>query len=199
MELQDLSKDPNTQFQRWLQDAELHSGMEYPNSMSLSTVSADGRPSSRIVLLKGVSSEGYLFYTNYEGRKGKELDQNPAAALCFYWDKQIRQVRIEGLVKKISREESQSYFSTRPRGSQIGAWASPQSQEIPSRQFLDDRVDEIQKRFLEVDPIPVPPFWGGYALKPDRFEFWQGGLNRLHDRFEYALEKGKWKIRRLAP
>lgn len=199
MELHDLSPDPIQQFQLWLHEAEVSGGLEFPNAMSLATVAADGKPSVRMVLLKSVNKDGFTFFTNYESRKAQNLATNPAAALCFFWEKLGLQVRVEGEVQKISRAESEAYFHTRPRGSQIGAWASPQSREIPSRATLEEKVKAIQLQFQHEEKIPLPDHWGGFCLAPVRIEFWKNGLNRLHDRFVYLREKKGWTIRRLAP
>jgi pyridoxamine 5'-phosphate oxidase len=190
--------DPFQQFGSWLQEAELRSGMDYPNSMALATVDGAGRPSVRILLLKTFSPDGFVFFTNYESRKGSELEFNPQASLCFYWDKLGRQVRIDGTVEKLPRAESEAYFHTRPRLSQIGAWASRQSQEIPSRDHLETKVKELEEKFQD-GPIPLPDFWGGYVLKADRFEFWQQGAFRLHDRFLFERAADGWSVRRLSP
>jgi pyridoxamine 5'-phosphate oxidase len=198
MEPHYLAKNPFQEFHAWFKEAELNSGLNFPNAMSLATTGADGRPGLRTVLLKGVSEEGFVFYTNYTSRKGSELDFNPQAALCFYWDRIFRQVRVEGSVEKVSREDSEAYFHSRPRLSQIGAWASRQSQEIASRAELEERVKEVTERFRGKE-VPLPEFWGGYLLKPDHFEFWQLGEGRLHDRFVYVPEDGGWKIKRLSP
>lgn len=200
MELAELAPNPFVQFQHWLREAEVESGLEFPNAMSLATVSGDGKPSLRMVLLKGMSEDSFHFFTNYESRKGQELIANPFAALCFYWEKLDRQVRVEGEVKKLSREESQAYFNSRPRGSRLGAWASPQSREIPSRAFLEEKVKESERRFQGQEAVPIPPHWGGFGLFPTRVEFWKAGINRLHDRFAYTRDaNGAWKISRLAP
>jgi pyridoxamine 5'-phosphate oxidase len=199
MEITDLLPDPLAQFQHWLHEAEVESGQRFPNAVALATVDQGGRPAVRIVLLKGADESGFIFFTNYESRKGQDLAANPRAALCFYWDKLGRQVRVEGPVSRLDHAASESYFHTRPRGSQIGAWASPQSQEIPSRSFLDERVKDALTRFEGQEDVPLPPFWGGYCLKPERYEFWQIALNRLHDRFEYQPAGEKWASRRLAP
>jgi pyridoxamine 5'-phosphate oxidase len=151
------------------------------------------------VLLKGFSEEGFVFFTNYESRKGRDLTAHPVAALGFYWDPLNRQIRIEGAVEKISREDSQAYFSSRPRGSQIGAWASAQSHEIDSREELEEKVRAAEERFAATEIVPVPDYWGGYRLTPDTFEFWQGRANRLHDRFVYRREGECWRQSRLAP
>lgn len=195
----DVKSNPYEQFGAWLTEAEQKSGMACPNAMQLATVGPDGRPGVRTLLLKGFSPEGFLFFTNYDSRKGAELAHNPYAALCFFWDRLFRQVRIEGMVEKISQEESQAYFQTRPRLSQISAWASPQSQEIPSGEFLETRVREVEERFDGVDPIPVPDFWGGYCLRADRIEFWQQGEFRLHERYLFEKQGQLWTRKRLAP
>ncbi len=201
MELPDLAPDPLKQFQQWLLTAEAKSGLEFPNAMSLATVGSNGRPSLRMVLLKSMNKDGFVFFTNFESRKGRELETNPWGALCFYWEKLGLQVRAEGKVTKLSRAQSQEYFNTRPRESQLGAWASPQSREIPSRAFLEENLKEAGIHFQKNEVIPVPDHWGGLCLCPDRLEFWKNGLNRLHDRFVYTRvdEAKPWKIERLAP
>jgi len=167
--------------------------------MTLATVSADGQPSARMVLLKDVSAEGFVFFTNYRSRKGREMADNPRAALVFYWPNLHRQVRIEGTVSKTTRAEAQAYFRTRPRGAQLGAWASSQSSPIPSRDILDTRVAQLEERYAGKD-LPVPPSWGGYRVRPESIEFWQGRPNRLHDRLTYSRSgNGPWTIKRLAP
>jgi pyridoxamine 5'-phosphate oxidase len=165
--------------------------------MTLSTT-VDGHVAARIVLLRGCDERGFVFFTNYESRKSSEMAINPRVALTFYWHALHRQVRIEGQVEKISLQESEEYFLTRPRGSQIGAWASPQSEEIADREELERRVAEIEERFKD-QPINCPPFWGGFRVKPERIEFWQGRESRLHDRILYTLHDEKWRISRLAP
>ena len=166
--------------------------------MTLATATKDALPATRVVLLKSFDDRGFVFYTNYQSRKGKELDENPRACLLFYWSKVWRQVRIEGAVEKVSDEESEVYFHTRPLGSRIGAWASNQSDVVESRETLDSRFAEFQKRFGE--DVPRPPHWGGYRVKPDTIEFWQGQENRLHDRLSYRLQaEGMWLIERLGP
>jgi pyridoxamine 5'-phosphate oxidase len=192
-----LNPHPVKQFFEWFNDA-INTQLEEPNAMVLSTVDKNNRPSSRIVLLKDFNETGFTFFTNYSSRKGNELFDNPYASLLFPWFVMQRQLRIEGKVGKLSSIESDTYFNERPFGSQIGAWASPQSTEIPSREFLDAREANFRKKY-EGKLIPRPSNWGGYRLVPDRFEFWQRRENRLHDRFEYYLEKEEWKIRRLAP
>jgi len=195
---EDLSTDPIIQFERWYQEAE-KAGIEEPNAMTLATANRDGQPSARIVLLKGFGQKGFAFYTNYASRKGQELITNPQAAMVFWWKELERQVRIEGEVVKASEDESISYFHSRPRGSQISAWASPQSQEIKDH-YLDDKRKEVEERFDKVDPIPLPHFWGGFILKPYELEFWQGKKNRYHDRYKFRLsDDGNWTLVRLAP
>ncbi len=198
MNRKDLSSDPIIQFERWYQDAE-RAGIEEPNAMTLATANRDGQPSARIVLLKGFGPKGFAFYTNYASRKGQELITNPQAALVFWWKELERQVRIEGEVVKTSEDSSISYFHSRPRGSQISAWASPQSQEIKEH-YLDEKRKEVESRFESVDPIPLPHFWGGFILKPFNIEFWQGKANRYHDRYRFTLSDDKhWGVERLAP
>ncbi len=199
MELHDLSPDPIQQFQLWLHAAEASAGLEFPNAMSLATVGDDGRPSVRMVLLKSVNEDGFTFFTNYESRKGQNLIRQPYAALGFFWEKLGLQVRVEGDVQKISRADSAAYFHTRARGSQIGAWASPQSREIPSRAALDEKVKACEQKFRMEETIPLPDHWGGFCLTPTRIEFWKNGAHRLHDRFAYTRNQTGWSIRRLAP
>ncbi len=190
--------DPVRQFQSWFDDA-VKSGVPEPNAMTLATATANGTPSARIVLLKGVDERGFIFYSNYTSRKGRELLENPRAAVVFHWVSVARQVRVEGKIVRLSREESEEYFHKRPVGSQLGAWASHQSEAIANREALDNAMHEVSKRF-EGKEIPIPPSWGGYALLPDRIEFWQGRENRLHDRLVYTRAKsGGWSIARLAP
>ena len=192
-----VAADPLTQFQLWFEEA-LVAQQPDPEAMTLATVAADGRVSARIVLLKGCDARGFVFFTNYESRKGRELRARAQAALTFYWHTLNRQVRIEGRVERVQPEESERYFQTRPLGSRIGAWASPQSQTIASRDLLEARVTEMTARFAEA-PLPCPPFWGGFLLRPDVVEFWQGRESRLHDRLVYALTAGVWQTSRLAP
>ncbi len=194
----DLDPDPIKQFGNWF-TAAIEAGIRDVNAMSLATAAPDGRPSVRIVLLKGFDKDGFVFFTNYESEKGKQLDANPYAALAFYWIELDRQIRISGKVTKTSREESQAYFRSRPIGSQLSAWASRQSEAIDARCVLDARMAEMTERFGD-QPIPPPPHWGGYRVKPDAMEFWQGRPNRLHDRFRYTRQTdGSWQIDRLAP
>lgn len=194
----EAAADPYELFARWFEDAEA-SGLLLPESMTLATATPDGRPSARMVLLKGVGPDGLRFFTNYGSRKAVELDANPHAALCFHWSVLERQVRVEGRVERLSAEASEAYFATRDRGSRIGAWASRQSCSIPDRAGLEAQVAEIEARFAGRE-VPLPDFWGGYRLLPDRFEFWQGRANRLHDRLAYTPRAGGgWEITRLQP
>jgi pyridoxamine 5'-phosphate oxidase len=188
--------DPIDQFSLWLQQA-LDAKLPEPNAMTLATVGANGRPSSRVVLIKGVDARGLVWYTNYDSRKGRELGANPYASLQFHWVEMERVVRIEGRVEKTSSAESDAYFATRPLDSRIGAWASPQSQVIASRAVLVANAAKIGAKFL-MQP-PRPEHWGGYRLMPDTFEFWQGRRSRLHDRLRYRLADGQWLRERLAP
>jgi pyridoxamine 5'-phosphate oxidase len=192
-----VAADPVAQFKVWFEEA-VKAEQPDVDAMTLSTATPDGRVSARIVLLKDGDERGFVFFTNYESCKSRELTVNPRAALTFYWHALHRQVRIEGLVEKVSAQESEDYFETRPRGSQIGAWASPQSEELENRMELERRVAEIEARFKD-QPINCPPFWGGFRVKPERIEFWQGRESRLHDRILYTLGDGGWRISRLAP
>jgi len=195
----DLLDDPLTLFRQWF-DSAISADIPEPNVMTLATIGTNGSPSARIVLLKGIDEDGFIFYTNYQSRKGKELDQNPNAALVFYWHKMERQVRIEGQITKVDEETSKSYFQSRPKGSQVGAWASPQSRVIVDRQELDDRIVELTDIYQNYEDLPKPAHWGGYKLTPRYLEFWQGRADRLHDRFEYKKEDDNvWVINRLAP
>ena len=194
----DVSPDPFEQFDKWFDDALKHNSY-MANAMTLATTSEDGRPSMRIVLLKDFDANGFVFFTNYESQKSREMDERPVCSLLFWWADLERQIRIEGSAARVSRQESQEYFSTRPRGSQISGIASPQSQVLEHRHILEKRTAELERE-LAGKTIECPDFWGGYRLKPDYFEFWQGRLNRLHDRISYKLEQeGKWLIQRLAP
>lgn len=194
----DVDADPMRQFARWFDEA-ARADIPEPNAMTLATSTPDGRPSARIVLLRGIDDRGFAFFTNYESRKGRELEINPWAALVFFWHDMERQVRVEGLVERVSAEESDGYFHSRPASSRIGAWASPQSQVIASREELEKRCGHVEDRFAD-DTIPRPPHWGGYRLVPDAIEFWQGRPSRLHDRLRYTrCQHGDWVIERLAP
>ena len=192
-----VALDPIAQFSRWFQEA-MGSACAEPNAMTLATAEQDGRPSARIVLLKGFDARGFVFFTNYRSRKGRELALNPQGALLFHWIELERQVRIEGEVEMVAREESDEYYASRPLGSRLGAWASPQSEVIARREELQSRLSEVSAKFGD-DP-PRPEHWGGYRLAPDIVEFWQGRPNRLHDRVRYIRESATvWKIERLAP
>ena len=194
----DLDPDPIKQFGNWF-TAEIEAGIRDVNAMSLATAGSDCRPSVRIVLLKSFDQDGFVFFTNYESEKGKQLDANSYAALAFYWIELDRQIRVSGKVNRTSHEESQTYFHSRPAGSQLSAWASRQSEVLDGRRVLDARMAEMTERFGD-KRIPLPPHWGGYRLKPDTVEFWQGRPNRLHDRFRYTRQKDSpWQIDRLAP
>ncbi|MDB4727806.1 pyridoxamine 5'-phosphate oxidase [Saprospiraceae bacterium] len=194
----DLEADPFFQFEKWFRQAE-EGNISMPNSMSLATVSESGQPSLRTVLLKYFDQEGFVFYTNYESRKAQEIKQNPKVALLFFWKEFERQIKITGSITKVSATESMKYFLSRPKGSQIGAWVSNQSDVISSRQILLSKFEELKRKFQNKE-VPLPSFWGGYQVVPDSFEFWQGRVHRLHDRFVYSKEKNRlWKIERLAP
>ncbi len=193
----DVLLDPFGQFRQWF-DAALEAAVPEPNAMHVSTVSAEGRPDGRIVLLKDVSDAGFVFYTNYESRKGRELIGQPFATLTFFYPELERQIRIEGRVEKVSSDESDAYFNSRPRGSQIGAWVSHQSAVIASRDVLENRQRELETQFAG-GPVPRPPHWGGFRVVPDALEFWQGRPSRLHDRIRYRLNGENWIIERLSP
>ncbi|HLP75349.1 MAG TPA: pyridoxamine 5'-phosphate oxidase [Candidatus Paceibacterota bacterium] len=217
----DLDNDPIVQFQKWFEQAAgkrtsgrvrrflirsykalLQIAGAEPmdvNAATLATADKAGRPSARIVLLKGVDARGFIFYTNYGSRKGRELEENPNAALTFYWPEQERQVCVAGPVVKLSREESEAYFRSRPKGSRLGAWASHQSEPVQDREVLEERLKDLEKQYPGND-VPMPPYWGGFLIAPTRVEFWQGRPSRLHDRFCYAKQgDGTWKIERLSP
>ena len=194
----DLDPNPIKQFANWFTTA-IETGIRDVNAMSLATAGQDAKPSVRIVLLKSFDEDGFVFFTNYESEKGKQLEANPYAALGFYWIELDRQIRISGKVNRTSRKESQTYFHSRPVGSQLSAWASRQSAVLDGRRVLDARMEEMNERFAG-KRVPLPPHWGGYRLKPDNMEFWQGRSNRLHDRFRYTRQSdGSWLIERLAP
>ncbi len=193
-----VDPDPIQQFARWFDEA-VAGKISEPNAMTLATASSSGRPSARIVLLRGYDPRGFTFFTNYQSRKGGELEHNPWAALVFFWQEMERQVRIEGRVVRVDAEESDAYFHSRPPTSRLGAWASPQSRVIASRQFLEEQCADTERRFAE-GSIPRPPHWGGYRVVPDSVEFWQGRPSRLHDRLRYSrTESNPWLIERLAP
>ena len=193
-----IAGEPMTQFSLWMTDA-LASDLPEPTAMVLSTVTAEGRPRARTVLLKAHDADGFTFYSNRNSRKGRELAGNPSACLVFPWYGIERQVIVEGRVRELSQAESEPYFRSRPRGSQVGAWASKQSTVIASRAVLDDRYAELQRRWPEPDDVPMPDFWRGYLLEPDAVEFWQKGAYRLHDRLRYRRVDGGWAVDRLSP
>jgi pyridoxamine 5'-phosphate oxidase len=194
----DTHADPFVQFEQWFQEA-VNSQLLEPNAMSLATVDSTGQPSARIVLLKGFDQHGFIFFTNYESYKGQALAHQPKAGLLFAWLELERQVRIDGTVEKITEAESEAYFQSRPRGSQVGAWTSPQSHPLRRRADLDTRQEAVEALFQGQDKLPLPPFWGGYRVLPTVFEFWQGRESRLHDRVQYVWRDGAWERRRLAP
>jgi pyridoxamine 5'-phosphate oxidase len=194
---EDVLDNPLEQFKNWWSEA-VNSKIEEVNAMTLATSTPDGTPSARIVLLKGLSNEGFMFFTNYESHKGKELAANPKAALVFFWKELERQVRIEGSVDKVSKADSEAYFASRPAASKIGAWASAQSTTIANREIIERNVLKYQAEFEE-ENIPKPPHWGGYIVKPVRVEFWQGRRSRLHDRILYRRQDNTWTVERLAP
>lgn len=194
----DLAAEPYTQFSRWFADA-AKAGLVEPNAMVVSTADAQGRPASRTVLLKGYDHRGFVFFTNYESRKGRDLSANPQASLLFPWHPIARQVIISGDVERVSAEETETYFRSRPHGSRLGAWASAQSTPVDSREELEERYADLRARYPEGSDIPVPPFWGGYRVCARSVEFWQGRENRLHDRLRYVREAGGWSVERLAP
>ncbi|MFJ3926213.1 pyridoxamine 5'-phosphate oxidase [Streptomyces sp. NPDC090022] len=193
-----LAADPMTQFASWFRQASLSHIFE-PNAMVVSTATPDGRPSSRTVLLKQFDERGFVFYTNYASRKGREIAENPYVALLFPWHPIARQVIVTGTAARVGRDETAAYFRSRPHGSQLGAWASDQSQVIASRAELDRRYAELAERYPEDEKVPVPPEWGGLRVVPEEVEFWQGHENRLHDRLKYVREGGVWRVERLCP
>jgi pyridoxamine 5'-phosphate oxidase len=192
-----LLPDPIEQFTRWYDDVK-ERNVELYNAMTLATADASGIPSARMLLLKGFDKKGFVFYTNYTSSKARELEQNPRACIVFYWKEVDRQVRIWGNVERVSRQESEAYFKTRPYDSQLGAWASHQSAVIPAREILEKRFNELRDKYPEGD-VPLPEFWGGYRMQPEAVEFWQGRSSRLHDRIKYTKKENEWETVRLAP
>ncbi|WP_421775376.1 pyridoxamine 5'-phosphate oxidase [Gracilimonas sp.] len=193
----DVNENPFKQFEQWMEEA-VQAEVPEPNAMTLATVDANQKPHTRVVLLKGLEDGSFVFYTNYASNKGKDLEQNPNASLCFLWLQLERQVRIDGTVEKISKEESEAYFRQRPYKSQLGALASNQSAEVPNREFLEKKFEELEEKYPE-GKVPMPEIWGGYRLKPEAIEFWQGRRSRLHDRIKYEQVGNKWEIKRLSP
>ena len=200
LDIDEVEKHPIAQFRAWFAEA-LSAELPEPNAMILATINANHSPAARVVLLKGFDENGFTFYTNYNSRKGQELEQHPEAALVFNWLELQRQVRIEGAVERLSAEESTAYFQSRPKGSQIGAWASPQSEVIPDRSILQENVDALRDKYADHDMLPRPDHWGGYLVRPRMVEFWQGRPSRLHDRIRYQWSSSHqaWHIDRLAP
>ena len=198
LDLPDLADDPVAMFRRWLADT-VAAGIHEPNAMVVATVDADGRPSTRMVLLKELDHRGFVFFTNYESRKAEEIAANPAVALLFPWQDLQRQVRVEGTATRVSHAESEAYFATRPRESQLGAWASPQSRVVASRSALDERYGGVLAQFADLDAVPLPPHWGGFRVAPEVVEFWQGRRGRMHDRLVYRRTDAAWRVDRLAP
>ena len=192
-----MPPDPMVQFEAWFENV-VEANLHEPNAMTLATTSDEGRPSARTVLLKGYDGRGFVFYTNYEGRKARDLQANPACALLFYWGELERQVRVEGRASRLPGGESDAYFASRPRGSRLGAWASEQSRPVRDRSVLEERVRALEAEYEDRE-IPRPPFWGGYRVEPETIEFWQGRENRLHDRISYRREEGVWRLERLQP
>ena len=197
LDVQETAEDPIQQFRNWFEEA-LKAEIPEPSAMIVSTSTPDGRPSARVLLLKDITANGFVFFTNYNSRKGQEIEKNPFASFTFFWSELERQVRIEGKLEKTDAQRSDEYFQSRPRGSQLGAWASPQSEEIPDRGVLETKEKELQEKFQGKE-VPRPEHWGGYELKPNRLEFWQGRQSRLHDRIVYERTNQQWSRKRLAP
>jgi len=193
-----LASDPIVQLQGWLDEAYAEAGLDEPNAMCVATVAATGRPSNRMVLLRGLDDRGLVFYTSYLSRKAREIDANPYAAATFFWARLERQVRVEGTIATLPDDESDAYFATRPRGHRLSAWASEQSESIDHRETLDQRLTHFDERF-EGEEVPRPHSWGGYLIVPDAVEFWQGRANRMHDRLVYLREERSWNVHRLQP
>lgn len=193
----DISTNPFVQFEKWMNEA-LKAEVAEPHAMMLATVDSQGKPSARIVLLRGFSADGFIFYTNYTSKKGKDINHNPHAAITFFWPQLERQIRIEGTLQKVDEKTSEDYFASRPRESKIGAWVSEQSQKINSREELENRFIELSAKY-PTEAIPRPSYWGGYQLKPTLLEFWQGRPSRLHDRIQFQLINHNWQIQRIAP
>lgn len=198
LDISTVNTDPLLQFEAWMKDA-LASNVIEATAMTLATINEQGRPTSRIVLLKGIEAGEFQFYTNYQSKKGKELESNQSCALTFFWPELERQVRVEGTAIRLDANASAVYFQSRPKSSQIGAWASPQSSIIENREILVERVKQLEKKFENVNTLPKPHQWGGFGVSPFLIEFWQGRASRLHDRIEYTLIDGKWQMHRLAP
>lgn len=198
LDVENVSSDPIAQFNKWMGEA-MQAEVPEPNAMSLATVGADNRPSCRIVLLKGVENNQFVFYTNYQSHKGRSLEANPYCALTFFWPELERQVRVEGVVSRVEESRSEAYFQSRPLGSQIGAWASPQSSVIDNRNILEARAEQITRRFEGMTKLPKPKQWGGFQVAPFMIEFWQGRQSRLHDRIVFTRVDNKWQRHRLAP
>lgn len=198
LDISNVLTNPVDQFNKWFGEA-MEAEVLEPNAMSLATVGSENRPSCRIVLLKGIEDDRFLFFTNYQSHKGKELENNPVCALTFFWPQVERQVRIEGSVTRVDDRKSEEYFQSRPLGAQIGAWSSPQSSVISGREILEERVKQIEKKYDGKSALPKPHQWGGFQVEPVMIEFWQGRENRLHDRIEYRKVNGQWTMQRLAP
>jgi len=194
----EVAASPFTQFEKWMQEA-IKAEVHEPNAMHLATVQANGRPAGRVVLLRGLDERGFSFFTNYESDKGRQLQQNGFAALTFFWPELERQIRIEGTVEQLTAAENDDYFYSRPRGNRLGAWASPQSKVIAGREELERLAQLLEVKYPDTSYIPRPEHWGGFRIKPDKIEFWQGRASRLHDRVRYRLEAGQWVIERVAP